>query len=174
MYSKNAWWRKALANSHQELLASKTLMNLCLFVFIIVHTSNGFGYQCASRMYCSHECVCMRLVEPMICRVGIMSVNLSEKNLLMAWRNHWTDVVVGLYCWRRPFEPRKSWSESFGIQNTLKLLQDRHFQLGFVSHETLLKIGGQNSAITSDLPNSPKVFLLHTFTLCGILCCYCC
>ena len=160
--------------SHQELLASKTLMNLCLFVFVIVHTSNGFGYQYASHIHCSRECVCMRLVEPMICRVGIMSVNLSEKNLLMAWRNHWTDVVGGLYCWRRPFEPRKSWSENFGIQNALKLLQDRHFQLGFMSHETLLKIGGQNLANHQWFAKFTNVFLLQTFILCGILCCYCC
>ena len=84
-------------------------------------------------------------------QLGIMSVNVSEKTLLMAkswFFNHCTNVIVGLasiaeeaiFKDNGPFGSSKLWSETFG-RHTLKLLQDWHLKLWFMSHETLLKYG---------------------------------
>ena len=48
-----------------------------------MNTINNFGYQCAAHIYYySCEYVLGWFSEPMICTVGIMSVNLFEKRPL--------------------------------------------------------------------------------------------
>ena len=99
-YNANTWKRNTLANFPSEAFGKQS----CLFAYFMVYPINSFGFQCAIHIYysCGHEWGSLNQwrVRYHECK-SIWKSPLNDKELTF---NHWTNIVAGLYCWRRYFQ----------------------------------------------------------------------